>query len=69
MNDRFPYAALAAATGNPEPSVLARRLGVTRRTVHRWAQTGLVPPTHADRIAVRLGHHPAEIWPNEWSTP
>lgn len=69
MNDRFPYPALAAITGNPSPAVLARQLGVTRRTVHRWAQVGLVPPKHADRIAVRLGHHPAEIWPTEWSTP
>ena len=64
----FPYAPLVAAAGNPEPGALARRLGVDRRTVHRWQRAGLVPATTADRAAVRLGHHPAEIWPTEWST-
>ena len=66
---RLPFAALADAAGNPGVSALARQLGVTRRTVHRWQHAGHVPARHADRAAVRLGHHPAEIWPHEWSTP
>jgi hypothetical protein len=55
VNDRFPYEALIAVAGDPDVSALARRLGVTRRTVHRWAHDGLVPAKHADRIAIRLG--------------
>ena len=63
----FPFAPLAAAAGNPGTGALAAQLGVTRRTVHRWRRAGVVPARRADLAAVRLGHHPAEIWPTEWS--
>lgn len=45
-------------------SVLARALGVDRAQVARWRSDG-VPIESADRIAVAVGRHPAEVWP-EW---
>ena len=67
MTGRFPFAPLAEAAGNPGPAALAQQLGVSRRTVHRWQATGTVPTRRADQAAIQLGHHPAEIWPIEWS--
>lgn len=43
---------------------LADRVGVTRGTVHRWQHSGVDVWT-ADRVAVVLGRHPANVWP-EW---
>ena len=63
----FPFAPLEAAAGHPSAEALALQLGVTRRTVNRWRSTGRVPADQADTAAVRLGHHPAEIWPTEWN--
>lgn len=45
-------------------SVLARALGVDRAQAARWRNDGL-PLDSADRVAVLLGKHPAEVWP-EW---
>ena len=59
---RFP---LAAITGYNNCE-LARRTGFAVRTVQRWTTTG-VPLYSADRLAIRLGVHPATIWPN-WFT-
>lgn len=42
---------------------IARRTGFTTRTVHRWRHTG-IPLFSADRVAIRLGYHPANIWSN-----
>lgn len=47
-------------------SALARALGVDRANATRWRRNG-IPMDTADRIAVRLGWHPVEIWP-EWYT-
>lgn len=63
----LPFVALAEIAGNPSAAVLAQQLGVTRRTVHRWRRTGVIPAHQVDRAAVALGHHPAEIWPTEWN--
>lgn len=43
---------------------LAEYLGVSRRSVVRWQRTGITS-LWADRLAVRLGHHPSYFWP-EW---
>jgi hypothetical protein len=45
-------------------SALARALGADRAQVGRWERTGVSPCT-ADRLAIRLGFHPVELWP-EW---
>jgi len=63
----FPLAPLEAAAGHLSARALALQLGVTRRTVNRWRRAGRVPAGQADTAAVRLGHHPAEIWPTEWN--
>jgi lambda repressor-like predicted transcriptional regulator len=45
---------------------LAVRLGVSSRTLLRVMKATTVSPYVADHIAIRLGTHPALIWPNEW---
>jgi plasmid maintenance system antidote protein VapI len=45
-------------------SGLARALGVHRTQACAWRRSG-VPLDTADRIAVALGLHPAEVW-TEW---
>jgi hypothetical protein len=45
-------------------SVLARALGMDRAQVARRRSDGL-PIESADRIAIAVGKHPAEVWP-EW---
>lgn len=48
--------------GHPSPvSDLADRLGVTRRTVHRWARYGL-SVAQADRLACALDMHIDLFW-------
>jgi hypothetical protein len=44
---------------------LALALGVNRGEVHRWMRNGVTTVT-ADKLAVRLGLHPALVWP-EWA--
>ena len=39
----------------------ARRLGTSPRQVHRWRKEG-VPWLFADKLAVRIGLHPCEVW-------
>lgn len=43
---------------------LARRFGVTRRTIVRWKAGGKTYRTVADRCATELGLHPSEVWEN-----
>jgi hypothetical protein len=38
--------------------------GTDRSLVHRWNRAGGVPEVSADRVAVALGLHPINIWPN-----
>jgi hypothetical protein len=45
--------------------VLARMLGTTARTVHRWKSEGLTP-RQADRAAVAAGTHPLLVWGLQW---
>jgi hypothetical protein len=55
---RFPLTAI----GGCNNSELARRTGFAVRTIQRWTIT-----YSADRLAIRLGVHPATIWSN-WFT-
>ncbi len=44
---------------------IATTLGISKRTIERWRNTG-IPTEHADTIACRiLNTHPALLWP-EW---
>lgn len=51
--------------GNPT-GMLSEITGISRRRLVRWTRDG-VPLEQADRIAVALGLHVSEIWP-EWFT-
>ncbi len=64
--DRFPFEPLVRAAQADGIAALARALGVTPRTVHRWANAG-VPAHAADRAAIAIGSHPACLWPRQWS--
>lgn len=62
-------APLITAAGHPRNhhAATARRLGVSREQVTRWANRRQnITPLQADRCAVRLGHHPADIWGQAW---
>jgi hypothetical protein len=41
---------------------VARRVGSDRRELYRWREAGGVPKAAADRVAVKLGALPGEIW-------
>jgi hypothetical protein len=43
---------------------LAAAVGRERTAVGKWSERGLTP-LWADRVAVALGMHPTEVWP-EW---
>lgn len=59
---RWPLGPLREVAPTIATAELARMAGVSRRTAARWAETGLAD-VHADRVAVRLGLHPALVWP------
>lgn len=44
-------------------SALARALDCDRVQVSKWRRDGL-PMASADRLAVALGMHPVEVWPD-----
>ena len=62
---RFPFEPLATRASAPTVETLANWIGVSRRTVHRWAIEG-VPAEQADRAAIAVGSHPAYLWPDHW---
>lgn len=63
----LPFAPLAEKAGAPSMLVLAEAAGVAPATLYRWRRSG-VPVLRADELAVALGFHPVEVWP-EWLTP
>ena len=58
---RFPL----SDVGYTNLSELARHSGYPLRTIQRWKTNG-IPSRSADHLAVRLGLHPANIWPDTW---
>lgn len=44
-------------------SYIAERTGINRGQIIRYKREGLTVDA-ADRIAIRLGFHPAELWPD-----
>lgn len=63
MRLRWPLEPVLELTGHPPALVLAARVGVSARTVHRWRHNGLTDQ-QADHAAIALGRHPATIWPD-----
>lgn len=62
----YPFAELEAAAGG-SASCLCRLLRISWATLGRLRSAGL-SEEQADRFAVRLGLHPAEVWPG-WLVP
>ena len=56
---------LATFTAGTNDQEMADMLGISRSCVVRW-RTGFqtIREYEADRYAIRLGFHPAEIWTN-----
>ncbi len=63
---RYPFEPLATQARDTTIETLAGRIGVSRRTVHRWAVHG-IPAEQADRAAIAIGSHPACLWPEHWN--
>lgn len=61
VSPRLPLAPLVELYGSV--SMLARALKRDRQVVSRWNAHGL-PAVSADEVAVALGLHPVEVWPN-----
>ena len=62
----YPFAALIEQMGNPSASEAAAVLGVNVRSIHRYKAEEFLSVDLADRLAVRAGFHPAEVWPSWW---
>lgn len=62
---KLDVAPLIAASQRGTGNSLAEDLGCDRRQVTRWVNNG-VPVDTADRLAVALGMHPAEVWGSGW---
>jgi hypothetical protein len=58
--------ALEEVLGARSQSELARLVGVSVSAVQAWSERGL-DEYRADQVAVALGRHPAEVWP-QWSS-
>lgn len=63
---RLPFAPLEQTVGAPNTCRLAMVLGVHPRQVYRWRSYG-VTEVQADELAIAVGVHPAEVWP-DWLT-
>lgn len=63
---RWSYAVLESLAAYEHMSIVqfGRRVGISPAQLHRWKHDGLTTSA-ADRIAIALDRHPAEIWP-EW---
>lgn len=68
---RLPAEPLQAELRRARPDwmswkAFAVRLGVSSRTLARVMAATDLAPEWADRLALRLGLHPAIVWPEEW---
>lgn len=59
--DRFDPAPLIDLFA--DMSTASQMLGVTPRSLQRWRETGL-PWGKADALAVKVGFHPSDLWPD-----
>jgi plasmid maintenance system antidote protein VapI len=58
---------LLARDRNLSLTALAVHLGYDRRTLQRIVRRSRLRSDCADRLAVALGRHPYELWPEWWS--
>lgn len=65
---RLAFDELHREAGRPSIIRLAEIIGHTPRTLHRWKNDG-VPASKADSAAIKVGSHPANIWPDQWIDP
>lgn len=61
----FPYAPIHDLLGSPSLRHAARIIGCSRSTIQRWSVDGMTVAA-ADRVAIGLGVHPVELWPELW---
>lgn len=64
-SERLSFAPVEQRVADPNVSGLARRFKVPREAIYRWRRCGLTVE-RADELAVLVGHHPAELWPESW---
>ena len=62
----YSFSALLDKIGNPTVGPGTRRLGISGHSFRRYLEVGLTED-QADRLAVRCGLHPIEVWP-DWDT-
>jgi hypothetical protein len=63
---RLPYQALERMfNGEITAEDLAEVAQVNSGTIWNWKKHG-IPEPQADKVAVRMGLHPASIWGDEW---
>lgn len=67
MTARLPAEPLYRAVGAESMKTTARALNVNIRQLYRWNAYG-IDQWRADRLAIGLGLHPAEVWP-DWGQP
>lgn len=63
---RLPVGPLLALFPDRNATYIAARIGMEAGTWRAIKQRGTIPFWRADRIAVKLGHHPVEIWGYDW---
>lgn len=63
----FDFAPVAHVLEGRSTHAQERALHVSPKTLRRYKAEGLTV-WQADRAAVRLGYHPANLWPQWWTT-
>lgn len=66
VQKRVPFAPIERRL-NDNDVEMAKTLGTNRTVIARWRKTG-IPIGRADSLAVRIGAHPAELWPFWYET-
>lgn len=64
-SERFPFAPLERWLGAHTVKKTAKLLDVDPRQIYRW-RSGGVREDVADRLAIGLGLHPGDLWPEWW---
>lgn len=59
----YPFSALLDKLGNPTVGPGSRTLGISGAAFNRYRERGL-DADQADRLAVSVGFHPTEVWPD-----